>query len=371
MGTPADRESSPATPQYCASPQPAPAALPAGLLPARERAIVVGSKKWVNGTVLHYHFFDRSTDGSQVRVAGGGTRFVSWVGSDAQRDRVREAFAAWERTGIGLRLVEVDDRSEAEIRIGFMEGDGSWSYLGRDVLGIADDQRTMNFGWDLRPHHELATALHEVGHTLGMPHEHQNPNAGIVWDEDAVYASLAAPPNRWTRETTYHNILRKLPPGEVEGSDWDPDSIMHYPFAGRLIEAPPPYDTTGVSPPGTLSAADTTWARTWYPPTEGDPPALAPLTAAPLQLAPFEQADFLLVPPATRGYTIQTLGHADTVLTLFEEVAGEPRFVAGDDDGGHDRNAQIEAKLFAGRRYIVRSRLYYASASGGTTVIYW
>ena len=26
------------------------------------------------------------------------------------------------------------------------------------------------------------TALHGIGHTLGLPHEHQNPNAGIVWD---------------------------------------------------------------------------------------------------------------------------------------------------------------------------------------------
>lgn len=371
MARPRPGDPPPPMPRCCSSPVPTPARLPAGLLPARERAIVVGSKKWVNGTVLHYHFFDRATDATRVRRAGGGNRSVTWVGDQAQRERVREAFATWESAGIGLRFREVAHRAEAEIRIGFMEGDGSWSYLGRDVLDIGDDRRTMNFGWDLRPAHELSTALHEIGHTLGMPHEHQNPHAGIVWDEDAVYASLAEPPNRWPRETTFHNILRKLPPAEVEGSDWDPDSIMHYPFAAGLIEAPPPYDATGIQPPGRLSPADITWARTWYPPAEGDPPALAPLTAVPLELAPFEQADFLLVPPGTREYTIQTLGHADTVLTLFEEVDGEPRFVAGDDDGGEDRNARIVARLFAGRRYIVRSRLYYASASGGTTVIYW
>lgn len=371
MATPRADDPPPPTPPYCSGREPAAVAVPPGLLPAREHAIVVGSKKWVNGTVLHFHFFDRPTDGSQVRRADGSTRFVTWVGAEPQRRRVREAFAAWARTGIGLRFVEVDDRAEAEVRIGFMEGDGSWSYVGRDVLGAGDDQRTMNFGWDLAAAGGATTALHEIGHTLGMPHEHQNPNSGLVWDEEAVYAALAQPPNRWSRATTHHNILRKLSPAEVEGSEWDPDSIMHYPFAGRLIAAPPPYPTTGISPPGTLSPADITWARAWYPPTEGDPPLLAPLTAAPLHLEPFAQADFLLDPPGTREYTIQTLGHADTVLTLFEEVGGEPRFVAGDDDGGQDRNAQIVAKLFAGRRYIVRTRLYYASASGGTTVIYW
>jgi hypothetical protein len=43
------------------------------------------------------------------------------------------------------------------------------------------------------------TALHGIGHTLGLPHEHQNPNAGIVWDEKTVYTSLGGPPNSWPR----------------------------------------------------------------------------------------------------------------------------------------------------------------------------
>ena len=54
----------------------------------------------------------------------------------------------------------------------------------------------MNFGWDLTQPGEIDTAIHEIGHTLGFPHEHQNPHAGIVWDEEAVYAALAQPPNQ-------------------------------------------------------------------------------------------------------------------------------------------------------------------------------
>ena len=71
---------------------------------------------------------------------------------------------------------------------------------------------------------------HEIGHTIGFPHEHQNPNAGIVWDEEAVYRALGGPPNNWSRETTFHNIIRKIQPDRVQGSTWDPDSVMHYPF---------------------------------------------------------------------------------------------------------------------------------------------
>ena len=31
----------------------------------------------------------------------------------------------------------------------------------------------MNFGWDLTQPGEIDTALHEIGHTIGFPHEHQ------------------------------------------------------------------------------------------------------------------------------------------------------------------------------------------------------
>ncbi|WP_374089487.1 hypothetical protein [Methylomicrobium lacus] len=62
----------------------------------------------------------------------------------------------------------------------------------------------MNFGWNLtEAASEIDTAIHEIGHTLGFPHEHQNPNSGIAWDEEAVYHSLAQPPNSWSREVTF------------------------------------------------------------------------------------------------------------------------------------------------------------------------
>jgi len=54
----------------------------------------------------------------------------------------------------------------------------------------------MNFGEPLvGSPRGFDTALHEIGHTLGLKHEHQNPYAGIVWDEEEVYAYTAKPPN--------------------------------------------------------------------------------------------------------------------------------------------------------------------------------
>ncbi|MEU4195545.1 matrixin family metalloprotease [Kribbella sp. NPDC026611] len=344
-----------------------------GLGADRLEAIRPAQSKWVNGTVLHYYFFDRETDGSLIRFADGTSRFVPWIGAKPQLDVVRRAFETWKDLGIGLEFREVNDRSEAEIKIGFLfEYDGSWSAVGRDVLMAGVNTRSMNFGWDLTSSpHGMSTAVHEIGHSIGLSHEHQNPFAGIVWDEAKVYQYFAGEPNKWDRDKTFHNVLRKLDPADVEGSSWDPDSVMEYAFLPGLIVQPTPYNTTGVHPPGTISAADKQYVLGWYPTIDKAPLPLDPFQSVPLSLKPGGQADFELTPQATRQYELATFGASDTVMVLFEDVGGELRYVAGDDDSGEDRNSHLTAKLFQDRRYVLRIRLYYAWSSGQTAVMYW
>jgi hypothetical protein len=358
---------------YCAVPETPEPQLDPNMAPPRFELIRLLRKKWVNGTLLRYYFFDEETDGEHVQLANGTREWRSWVGPEAQREVVRRAFQAWKELGIGLEFQEVASRDEAEIRIGFMPGDGSWSYVGRDLvdLGLSVNERTMNFGWDLtRRAAEIDTAIHEIGHSLGFPHEHQNPNAGIVWDEEAVYAALAKPPNRWDRQKTFYNVIRKIPADSVQGSTWDPDSVMHYPFPSGFIKEPAEY-SRGVKPHGGLSERDKTWVQTFYPPLEPQYPSLEPFKPAFLNIEPAEQKNFTLTPEATRRYTIQTFGVSDTVMVLFEEVDGELRYLTGDDDSGTSNNASIKVKLFSGRSYVLRVRLYYKGGSGKTAVMMW
>ncbi len=346
---------------HCRLPIVPPPTFGPGFDPGRAAAILVSNKKWVNGTQLRYCFL------GQPQAA-------------ADRQVVVDAFATWKGLPIGLELIEVDSANEAELRISFDRSESSsWSLVGRDALGASATEATMNFGWQLSGwSYGRDTALHEIGHALGLPHEHQNPAAGIVWNEPAVLAHFAGPPNSWDEADIRWNILRKIPPDTVQGSTWDPDSVMHYQFEAGLIDLPVQYRNQPLIPAGGLSARDVEWVKTFYPagPDEGLP-ALVPFQSQSFDLSPGQQVDFLVEPPDTRQYTFGTFGTSDTVLVLFEKVDDGPealqglRYRGGDDDSGTDLNARVGAKLFKGRTYVLRMRLYWAGGTGRTAVMMW
>ncbi len=322
--------------------------------PNRAAMIIITQKKWVNGTKLKYYFFNGGSDGSPS----------TWKGTTAQMNVVKQAFNTWKSLGIGLEFEETNDKNDAQVRIGFMKGDGSWSMVGRDVIDItpSPNERTMNFGWDIT--NNIDTAIHEIGHTLGAPHEHQNPNAGIVWNEEAVYNALAQAPNNWSREKTFYNIIRKLPANEVFGSTHDPNSVMHYPFGAGLILSPAEF-RNGISPTGGLSAKDKEFMKKFYPPlAASDYITLKVAESQTLNIRAGEQKNFKFKPTRSKKYKIETFGTMDTVMVLFEKSGTEEIYLSGDDDSGTAFNSMIQMRLIKGREYIIRVRLYYAENEG-------
>lgn len=81
-------------------------------------------------------------------------------------------------------------------------------------------------------------ALHELGHALGLVHEHQNLAARLDFDEEAVLAYYARIYG-WSESTTRTNVLDQYGTTGVHAidvhSDFDPDSIMMYHLPAELF----------------------------------------------------------------------------------------------------------------------------------------
>ena len=186
-------------------------------------------------------------------------------GSEPQMAAVKNGASQWEKYA-NVKFEFVSEEEDAEIRIEFEEGDGSWSYVGTDALALVpqQDEATMNFGWDVTTQTGQDTVLREFGHALGLIGEHMNPYDPIPWAAEAVYRYYSEPPWNWSRDMVHHNILRQVSEADYPGErSFDRDSVMMYPFPAGLFVSEQFKD--GVTPRPGLSDSDKAYIAQLYP----------------------------------------------------------------------------------------------------------
>lgn len=301
-----------------------------------DRAVGPIGKTWMNGSRLKVRFMD---------------------GTPTEQAVAREQAFWWSQ--VANLTFEFNDALNAEIRITFDQSDGAWSYVGTDCRNIPLDQPTMNLGFL-----DGGTAAHEFGHAIGLAHEHQNPAGGIQWNEQVVIREAAKSPNFWDEATTRHNILNKYRAEQVNGTKFDPDSIMLYFFPASWT-----LNGVGTKANDVLSAMDKAFVAgaKMYPKSGGTTSDAVQLEVnakrrTQASIGKHGEEDLYRFTAGSDGrYVIDTLGPTDVVMKLFGPDS-ETALIAEDDDSGLDTNAKIAADLIAGE-YFVQIR-HFSRQSG-------
>lgn len=228
------------------------------------RAALYNTKLWPKDTILNVTFI------------GGEPWKKAWV-----EKVITEKFQPYSNIKFTF-----DPNGKKTIRISFDEQQGAYSAVGTDALNRSENDATMNLGWLDAPgtktsagtftfkgqtytvppgqpkngNENGATVQHEFGHAIGMIHEHQNPRGkNIDWDIPKVYKKFSGPPNNWDKETINRNILKKYNETQINGSDFDAQSIMLYFFPASLTK-----NGQGTSANMQLSELDKLWMQSAY-----------------------------------------------------------------------------------------------------------
>ena len=232
-------------------------------------------------------------------------------------------------------------------------------------MNKATNECTMNsFGWDLKTDSQggdlVDTPIHEIVYLFGFLYgHHQNPFAGSIWDEEAVYRTFAHEPNNWDRNTTFHNLLKEIPTKKVTGSRWDSDSKTDYSFGPGLLESPAEC-IIGLDPKDGSAKTDIAMAKSFYPPIvheeDNQCPSLVLNRVVALKSPEGSYQNYFVIQPEQNGrYRMRAFGAIDSLLVLSEyNTDGSVRFIEADDDIGFLTDASIDADLKRGRKYLLQ-----------------
>lgn len=180
-------------------------------------------------------------------------------GSTPLQDTVKHYARQWEKyANVHFQFIE---NGNAKIRIAFEENNlVSWSYIGTRAKYVPQHKPTMLLAFNETTTDTVYSriTLHEFGHALGLLHEHQHPEHGIQWNEQAVYDYYSQ--LGWSNGLIEYYVLNKYSTSITQFCEHDTASIMHYPIPNQLT-----LDDYQVGLNSTLSAADTFFIKKLYP----------------------------------------------------------------------------------------------------------
>ncbi len=139
---------------------------------------------------------------SFAQMPGDLFRFTNAISEPAYQAVVRKAFATWESVA-NIDFVEVADSSSVLIRLGGAPIDGPdgtlaqarWRYVGQQII-----EAEIQFDWldswqpqrsEVGQKNFLSTAIHEIGHTIGLAHVSDLASIMFPYENGVVTPSAA------------------------------------------------------------------------------------------------------------------------------------------------------------------------------------
>ncbi len=265
--------------------------------------------------------------------AGGVDLTVQFLDnpSEALRKRLLLHMNAW---GLHANVRFAETRDVGMVRVARLnhppDDAGFWSYIGTEILGIEDDQPTMNLeGFTMRTAESefLRVVRHEAGHTLGFEHEHMRSDLVKRIDRRKAFAYYKQSDD-WTKAETEAQVLTPLDNRSLMGTaDSDPLSIMCYQIPAEITK-----DGKEIAGGLDINEKDHAFAAKVYPKHAKSAPAQAPAT-----------------PPSTASVARNRIGDAATARPADDalQIVVLDGFDAATGDAGSARGQAMFARVFA------------------------